>query len=444
MVKKQWNRRRNRTSKPLKILLILAGLVALMIAVYFLPPVHDRLSWRLYNLRAKIFYFFNPPDADSFSPGQQEEMEKIVQQTQTAMASTATPTLVPTLTPTNYVSPTPTHTASPTPSPTPPPKTVTLEGIRHEYQEFNNCGPATLSMALSFWGWEGTQTDTAANLKPNARDRNVMPYEMVDFVRTQTNLNAIIRWGGDLEMVKMLIAGGFPVLVERGFLEEVPEKMWMGHYNVLGAYNDSNETFLVQDSFGGPNVSYSYERIGRHWRAFNYVYIIIFPYDREAEVMNILGPHADEAYNLQYAAEKMLEETTRVQGLELFFAWYSYGTSLVNLQDYFGAAQAFDQAYKIYDDLTSKPNLYRITWYQTGPYYAYFYTGRYQDVINLANSTLGNSFEPAIEETWVWRGRARLALGDTNGAIEDFRTALEWHPNWWVAEQELRNLGVVP
>jgi hypothetical protein len=49
-----------------------------------------------------------------------------------------------------------------------------------------------------------------------------------------------------------------------------------------------------------------------------------------------------------------------------------------------------------------------------------------------------------IEETWVWRGRARLALGDTDGAVDDFRTALKYHPGWPVAETELRNLGITP
>jgi len=442
MAKKQWDIPRKKDNTLGKVIVVLVALVGLLVVVYFLPPVHDRLAWRLTNLRADIFYFFNPPEEVSFSPGQQDEMAEIVRQTQTAMAPTPTATLEPSLTPTNYTSPTPTKTASPTPSPTPIPETANLEGIEHEYQDFNNCGPATLSMALSYWGWEGTQADTADWLKPNERDRNVMPYEMVDYVRTQTNLNAVLRWGGDLEMIKKFIAAGFPVLIERGFLEEVPEKMWMGHYNVLGAYNDNNETFLVQDAYGGPNVSYSYERIGRHWRAFNYVYIVIYPPSREMEVLHILGPHADETYNLQYAAEKAKVETTNVLGRELFFAWYNYGTSLVNLNDYFAAAQAYDQAYQVYDELASKP--YRITWYQTGPYYAYYYTGRYQDVMDLADITISYSFEPSIEETWVWRGRAKVALGDIDGAIKDFRTALEWHPGWWVAEQELRNLGVEP
>ncbi len=58
-------------------------------------------------------------------------------------------------------------------------------------------------------------------------------------------------------------------------------------------------------------------------------------------------------------------------------------------------------------------------------------------MINLANKTFDDSSEPAIEESWVWRGRAKAMLGDIDGAIEDFETALEWHPGWWVARSEL-------
>ncbi len=430
-------------NKILMIFFVAVAVSAFLLAIYFLPPVHERLSWRLMNLRADIFYFFNPPDEVIFSPGQRSDGNPINSQTPTSTEIPPTATLVPSLTPTNYVSPTPTLTPSPTPTPTPIPSAVELEGVVYEKQAFNNCGPTNLSVALSYWGWEGDQHVTAAWLRPNPRDRNVMPYEMVDYVRTQTNLNAVLRWGGDLEMIKKFIAAGFPVLIERGYLEEIPEHGWMGHYNVITAYDDEREIFVVQDTYPGePNTINSYERVERHWRAFNYVYIIIYPPDREAEVFDILGPHADETYNLQHASQKASAEINVLSGRELFFAWYNYGTSLVNLADYSGAAQAYDQAFEVYADIYPRP--YRIFWYSTGAYFAYYYTGRYQDVIDLADATFSLSFEPAIEESWVWRGRARLALGDVNGAIEDFREALEWHPGWWVAENELRNLGVIP
>jgi hypothetical protein len=419
------------------IVLIIIATSALLLAIYFLPPVHNRLSWRVSLLRANIYYFFNPPEKKVFVPGQQV----VTDLTPTATEVPPTATVKPSATPTNFISPTPTETQPPTPTSTPIPSAVNLEGVIYEKQLFNNCGPANLSIALTYWGWDGDQTVAAAWLKPKSTDRNVMPYEMVDFVRSQTHLNAVLRWGGDREMLKKFIAAGFPVLIERGYLEEIPEYGWMGHYNVVTGYDDNREVYTVQDTNPGiPNTTNSYERVERHWRAFNYIYIIVYPPEQESTVFELLGPHADEAYNLQYAIDKAQEEISSLAGRELFFGWYNVGTSLVNLQDYYGAAQAYDQAFAVYADIYPRP--YRLFWYSTGAYFAYYYTGRYQDVIDLADLVLGLSAEPAIEETWVWRGRARLALGDTEGAINDFREALKWHPDWWVAKNELQSLGV--
>jgi len=47
---------------------------------------------------------------------------------------------------------------------------------------------------------------------------------------------------------------------------------------------------------------------------------------------------------------------------------------------------------------------YRIMWYQSGPYFAYYYSARYQDVINLADTTLYKTIaQPTLEESLYWR-----------------------------------------
>jgi tetratricopeptide (TPR) repeat protein len=81
-------------------------------------------------------------------------------------------------------------------------------------------------------------------------------------------------------------------------------------------------------------------------------------------------------------------------------------------------------------------------WYQTGPYKAYYYSGRYNEVINLATHTLANMSEPVLEESYYWRGLAREAVGDVPGAIEDLRAALNMHPGFEPALSQLRRLGV--
>ena len=436
----------------LKFLVILIVVTAVGVGVYFLPPVHDRLSWRLANLRAQIYYFFNPPEELTFSPEQQAEMAAMVNSTLTAIAPPllntnpqAAVTLSSSPTPTELIQPTPTITPSPTATPTGIPGAFNLTGVKHEYQKMNNCGPATLSMALSFWGWQGDQEITRLWLRPHPEDRNVMPYEMVDAVNNQTDLSALVRWGGDVDMVKKFVAAGFPVIIERDMGDVRPDKDWTGHFGVVTGYDDSRGRFTLRDSFIMANYPLAYDDLNRYWRAFNHVYIIIFPPERESEVMMILGPHSDETYNHQFAAAKAQEAMLLLEGRDLFFAWFNYGTSLVNLGEYVAAAQAYDWAYdEVYPSIPSEARPWRMIWYQNGPYFAYFHTGRYQDVINLADLTLAATGVREIEETWVWRGRAKLALGDQAGAIEDFRTALKYHPNWDEAEAELRNLGISP
>jgi tetratricopeptide (TPR) repeat protein len=133
-----------------------------------------------------------------------------------------------------------------------------------------------------------------------------------------------------------------------------------------------------------------------------------------------------------------------LKGQDLFFAWFSRGSIQVEMDDYFGASQSYDEAFKIYETLETKDRPWRILWYQTGPYFSYYWTGRYHDLRNLAQQTLDITPEDAIPETWVWKGRAEVMMGLRDEAIESFKQALVWHPGWWVAENELTALGVTP
>jgi hypothetical protein len=71
---------------------------------------------------------------------------------------------------------------------------------------------------------------------------------------------------------------------------------------------------------------------------------------------------------------------------------------------------------------------YRMLWYQFGPYESYCAVGRYGDVVALADATLATTNN--LEESYYWRGMARLANGDTGGARADFQAALRYHENW--------------
>ncbi len=411
------------------------GLCLLGAVVYNLPPVHDRLAWRVDTLRVEVRRMINPPEEVVFQP--QEQVEAIVGATLTAMAPVVSETPLPALTETPLPSPVPSPTLGPIPA------EVALTGIRHEYQQFNNCAPASLSMMLSYWGWQGDQFQTRLALRPSFEidDKNVNPFEVVNYVEQNTDFDAVWRVGGDLDTLKRLLAAGYPVLIEKGL--DPHDDAWLGHYQILSGYNDAKRQFLVYDSYEGPAEAWgvSYDVIAQFWRHFNYVYVVIFPPERAAQVDSILRSNSDARLNFQHAANLALSEANSLTGREQFFAWFNRGASLVYLQDYAGAAQAYDMAFSLYAALPQEERPWRLLWYQDGPYVAYYNTGRYQDVINLAHSTLVNVDKPVLEETYYWRGLAKAALGDRQGAIEDLQRAYTLNPNSTPAGAELQRLN---
>jgi tetratricopeptide (TPR) repeat protein len=271
-------------------------------------------------------------------------------------------------------------------------------------------------------------------------DKNIMPDEMVRFVETQTDLKALTRVGGDLDLLKRLLAAGFPVIIEKG--HHPPDDWWMGHYMVINAYDDGKSRFIAQDSLGRPDTLLSYEEVIPWWRNFNYVYIVIYPPDRENEVLYLLGPRAEAAYDYQQTAQRAREEIASLEGRDSYFAWFNLGSSLAALGDYAGAAGAYDQAFAINAGLPDQQRLYRMLWYQTGPYAAYYYSGRYQDVIDLGNATLSWLGKSDLEETLYWMGLAREATGDMDKAIKNLKRAAELNPNYDLPRQALARLGV--
>lgn len=438
------------------------------LGIYRLPPVYEKLSWRVEEWQSRIYYYLNPPSEVEFLSEDQDEVAIIVQATLQAIALTDTAAAgAPTLPPAES---TPLPTFTPTVTPTPLPGSVILEGVEyvHQHGRWNYCAPANLTMALKFWGWGGNRDDVGMALKPGPNDpdmdfvartkvdKNVMLYEMENYVNYQTELSALYRYGGNLNLIKHLIANGFPVLIEKGNYawSSISRSIsWMGHYLFVTGYDDAEGVFIVQDSleeedgkYTGNNFREPYPEFITEWRSFNYAFMIVYPPERESEVMGLLGPWADRDWANQHALDFAQDEITKLKDLDLFFAWFNKGTSHVQLKQYVDAKDAYKYAFLLYsylpEDDTIRP--WRIMWYQTGPYFAYFYSVDYEAVINLATTTLNAMPEPTLEESFYWRGMARWKLGETDNAISDFRQSVYLNPNFTPGWEMLEFLGVGP
>lgn len=415
----------------------LFGLIAVIILGAFLlalPPVWSRVAFHAQQIYAEIKYKLNPPEQIVFTPAQ------------TGLGVTSTATVAATNTP---QAATPEPSATPTLTPTPLPASAFLKGVKAEPQAWNNCGPATLSMYLSYWRWAGTQLDIAPVVKPNDRDKNVMPYELQNYVLNNTEYQAIVRVGGDVQTLKTLINAGFPVMIEKGF--DVSGEGWMGHYELVIGYDDEKSEFKTQDSYfliskpGTTSFTIGYDELYRNWRAFNYVFLLVYPPEKENDVLDLLGPLADEKTAIQIASERARADATALTDVrDQFFAWFDLGSSLVNQQSYSDAASAYDQAYTIYPSIPDADRPWRMIWYQTGPYFAYHYSGRYQDVINLATTTLNAMSEPILEESYYWRAMAEIETGDQTSAVADLRESLNVHENFEPSLALLQQIGVNP
>ncbi len=312
------------------------------------------------------------------------------------------------------------------------PPTARIFGLTHQQQTWNNCGPATITMALSYYGWPEEQAYAASYLKPNREDKNVSPQELVDFVNEQTGVRATMRMGGNLNLLKTLIASGFPVIVERGMMFEAND--WLGHYQALISYDDTLDIFYAYDSFmgTGPNdagVTESYARMDADWRQFNRTFIVVYQTEQAAALRALLGNLADEESAAAHAFS-VAQQEAEANPTDAY-AWFNMGTSLVALGDYRRAANAYAQS--------MRHNLpWRMLWYQFGPFEAFYETGQYDQVMSLVNINLNQAEE--VEETFYWRGRVYAAQGETSRARADFNRVLALNPNFEAARVALNQL----
>jgi hypothetical protein len=310
-----------------------------------------------------------------------------------------------------------------------------LGGLRHNWQTWNNCGPATLAMNLSYFGGKLSQADVAATLRPYRDDKNVNPDEMADFARAQ-GLNALVRVNGDAIRLKRLLAAGVPVLIETWYEPEPNDGM--GHYRLLTGYDDARQEWIAYDSYDGrglvkgdpyAGIRLPYDEVGRLWAVFNRAHVILYDDARADAMAAILGEDIDDAAMWERALRDAIA-AGEAQPQDPF-AWFNAGSSLVALGRHEQAALAFDQARRI-----KLP--WRMLWYQFAPFEAYYETGRYDEVIALADATLRNA---QIEELYTWRGRAQQAKGDVAAARASFERALQLNSGYAPAATALAELS---
>lgn len=324
--------------------------------------------------------------------------------------------------------PAPSETAAGLP---PLPPTARLENVSHQWQTWNNCGPATITMAASVFGKAppNGQTEAMNFMKTTPNDKNVRPDEMVAYARS-LGLQADWRVGGDLGRLKQFLANGIPVVVEVNYVPEPND--WMGHYRLLVAYDDLAGRFTAYDSVVQPglNVPQPYGTFDEAWRQFNRTYIPVYRPEQADLVNRILGRDRDDRQMFAHALAIAQAETSTQP--DNGFAWFNMGTNLVALGRTGEAVTAYDRARTL-----KLP--WRMLWYQFGPFDAYLAEGRVSDVLALADANLAQSKD--LEESHYFRGKALQAKGQNESARAAYQAALRANGRFAPASEALKSLA---
>ena len=412
----------------------LLATVAIMIALAMptISPHLDNLTYRARSYYRKLLphpeYLPTPAPtalvaaAVTVTPVQAE-------QTGPAPTPTSTPT-IPIATPT-ILAATPTEQAIAPPTPIPavallsPDTSIQLSGFKHQWQTWNNCGPATITMNMSYFGRSETQVEAAQFLKPNRDDKNVSPDQLAAYART-TGMEALVRQGGSVDQLKLFLSNNLPVLAETWLIHDGDG---LGHYRLITGYDDATGQFSTLDSLNGPDFKVSYEQFDTDWRVFNRLYLIVYPPERAETVSAIIGADMDDRVMYErLVAEAQAEIQANPSDA---IAHFNQGEALTRLGRFQEAVIAFDQARQL-------GLHWRRLWYQFTPFEAYYAVGRYQDVLDLTAATIKGS--GGLEEAYYYRGLALQATGQP-GAKQEFQAALDYNPNFTPAAEALNAMS---
>ncbi|HUD04315.1 MAG TPA: C39 family peptidase [Candidatus Paceibacterota bacterium] len=309
------------------------------------------------------------------------------------------------------------------------PLQVLLNDNYYVPQTFNNCGPAALSMDLSFYGVNVTQEALADILRPDHNttghnDEKSTPPEDIAAQAESYGPIAYYRPAGNIDLLKQLVAAGFPVLVRTLFMptDEV------AHYRVITGYNDATATPVIidEDGFQGPNVMYSDADFMSLWKYYNYEYIVLASPSQVPVLDGILGNDVDAPTAWQDA--KNIAANDIAQNSSDYLATFNLSVADYYLGDYASSTQAFESV-----ETLIPPNT---LWYQIEPIESYYELGQYDKVYSLSE-TVFEQGNIAVPELHVLRGESDEKEGNLADAKNEFETALFYNKNLQSAQDAL-------
>lgn len=301
-----------------------------------------------------------------------------------------------------------------------------LPGAKWVPQTFNNCGPATTSMVLQYFGFNVNQNETKAKLRSNSDDKNVFTYEIADYIRNDYGVQSKLLYGGDIELIKKLLANGFYVVIE----DWLHPNEDIGHTTIIRGFDDEQGVLIADDSFIGVNITYPYEQFREsQWKPFNYEYLPLFLPGSEELLKAIVGDSWDETIMYRQTARRARSEIAKND--RDLYAWFNLGSSLYALSEFEEAKDAFEKSRSL-----GWPK--RMLWYQIQPIQTYNGLKEYKKALELADIALWSN--DSFAEVHLEKAIAYKGLNDIQKARAEANRAIFFYPNYKQAQDFLASL----
>lgn len=299
---------------------------------------------------------------------------------------------------------TPVPTASPIPTP-PLPTSVQLTGGTQVFQTFNNCGPASLSMALSYYGIVESQITLGQKLRPYQHpqgdndDKSVTLSELAQ-IAAEYGFAVYYRPAGSIDILKQLLNLELPVIT-RTLLTNQDD---IGHYRVITGYDEASMTITQDDSLQGANLTFSYQDFNTLWQPFNYEFLVLVPMEKSAQTEKILGTLIKSSAAWEQALV-ISDQAIEADPADIY-SYFNRAVAHYHLGQYEDSIESFEAAKDQLPD--------RMLWYQLDPLLAYYQVGDYDTVLRTSQTILDNQNQAYAElhylQSLVYQGRGQTDL----------------------------------
>lgn len=303
-----------------------------------------------------------------------------------------------------------------------------LTGITPIHQTFNNCGPATLSMILSYNSVNVSQKVIGDEIRPwqnpkGDNDDKSTNFKEFSDIAIRYKLVPLYRVNGDINILKTLIENDIPV-VARTWLKPNDE---IGHYKIIKGYDENKKELIQDDSYFGPNIRLKYETFLEIWQPFNYEYFLVIKPEQKETALAIIGNTPDigfasdsnESQEMwQMSLERNLKELKNDP--ENIYLRHNLVVNYYYLKEYEKAISEYE---KIKDKLP-----FRMLWYQNEPIRAYQKAKKYNITINLIDQVL-NNHNKAASELYIIKGQIYQEQGKIDLAKKEYELALKYNKN---------------